>query len=336
MATANLLLFLVLIIAFIFTTATAALAPSLPPSTTTSLVAAILSTLGFQDLAAAAAAINLSAAIPATIFAPTDFSLLTCPSCSVPLLLQEHSLPGLYPIQFLRTLDFGTKIESLATNRCLTITASSSGFTTTRKVFINGVEITKPDLFYNGLLIIHGIQGFVSHLSPFSCRSTTSLDLPEQPPPMAAFSIMRLMLKDAMTMLRISGYSIVALAMRVKYSELADLKSMTLFAIDDESIFMEGGSGEGRGHAYVEELGFHIVPNRLLTAGGLMGLPIGTMLPTMKSGQNLVVTNAGGEGPLKPMRINYVKVKRYDVVHNNRIVVHVVPTPFPRLDHPVI
>ncbi|KAL0371299.1 UNVERIFIED_CONTAM: hypothetical protein Sangu_0448000 [Sesamum angustifolium] len=197
MATANLLLFLVLIIAFIFTTATAALAPSLPPSTTTSLVAAILSTLGFQDLAAAAAAINLSAAIPATIFAPTDFSLLTCPSCSVPLLLQEHSLPGLYPIQFLRTLDFGTKIESLATNRCLTITASSSGFPTTRKVFINGVEITKPDLFYNGLLIIHGIQGFVSHLSPFSCRSTTSLDLPEQPPPMAAFSIMRSMLKDA-------------------------------------------------------------------------------------------------------------------------------------------
>ncbi|KAK4418283.1 hypothetical protein Salat_2241000 [Sesamum alatum] len=337
MATAKLLLFIILIIAFMFTGGAAAASPLLPPSDNTSLVAAILSSLGFQDLAAAAAAVNLSAAIPATIFAPTDSSLLTCPSCSVPLLLQEHSLPGLYPIHFLRTLDFGTKIESFAANRCLTITASTSAAATApRKVFINGVEITKPDFFYNGLLIIHGLQGFVSHLSPLSCRSTTTVALPQQPPPMASFVIMRSMLKDAMTILRISGYSIVALAMRVKYLELSALRSMTLFAIDDESIFMDGGRGEGRGHAYVAQLRFHIVPNRLLTAGGLMGLPKGTTLQTMDSGRNLVVTSAGGEGPLAPMRINYVKVKRFDMVHNSRIVVHVVSTPFPDLDHLVI
>lgn len=150
---------------------------------------------------------------------------------------------------------------------------------------------------------------------------------------------MRSMLKDAMTRLRISGHSIVALAMRAKYSELSDLKSMTLFAIDDESIFMDGGGGgggEGGGHAYLAELGFHIVPNRLLTAGDLMGLPIGTTLPTMESGRNLVVTRAGGGGPLAPMRINYVKVKRFEMVHNNRIVVHGLSLPFHRLDHPVM
>ncbi|KAI3449647.1 hypothetical protein Pfo_006312 [Paulownia fortunei] len=333
MATTTVQLSLILIITFFSTASAAALAPSLPPSPNTSLIATILSTLGFQDLAAAAASANLSSATPTTIFAPTDSSLLTCPSCSLPLLLQEHSITGLYPLHFLRALAFGTKVESFATNRCLTITASSAP-TATKKVFINGVEITKPDLFNNGLLIVHALQGFISHLSPLSCiiESMTSLSFPQQPPPTAAFFVMRLMIKDAMTRLRISGYSIVALGMRVKYSELSDLKSMTLFAIDDESIFMDGGGGEG-GHAYVAELGFHIVPNRLLTAADLMGLPRGTALPTMERGRKLVVTSAGDGGPLAPTRINYVKVKRFDMVHNKRIVVHGLSMPFRHVDH---
>ncbi|KAG8389336.1 hypothetical protein BUALT_Bualt02G0218700 [Buddleja alternifolia] len=332
-ATAAVLLSLTIIITSLFTsTAAASLSPSLPPSPNTSLIAAILSTLGFQDLAAAAAATNLSTITPTTIFAPTESSLLTCPSCSLPLLLQEHSVPGLYPLHFLRTLAFGTKIGTFANHRCLTVTASTSNPTaTTRKVFINGVEITKPDLFNNGLLVVHSIQGFVSHLSPHSCtiETMTSLSFPQQPPPTAAFFKMRLMLKDAMMRLRISGYSVAALSMRVKYSDLSDFKTMTLFAIDDESIFMEDGGGP----SYVAELGFHIVPNRLLMAAELMKMQIGTALPTMERGQRLVVTTAGGGGPMAPMRINYVKVKRFDMVNNNRIVVHGLSMPFRHVDH---
>ncbi|EYU46572.1 hypothetical protein MIMGU_mgv1a0210682mg, partial [Erythranthe guttata] len=111
--------------------------PPLPPyANYTSLTATILSTLGFRDLVAAGAA-SLSAATPTTIFAPTDSSLLTCPTCCIPLLLQEHSVPGLYPLHFLRTLAFGTKIGTFAANRCLTVTTTSSA-AASKEVFING------------------------------------------------------------------------------------------------------------------------------------------------------------------------------------------------------
>ncbi|XP_009781974.1 fasciclin-like arabinogalactan protein 19 [Nicotiana sylvestris] len=298
------------------------------PSQSPSPLAVILNNLGFQDLANASLNANISTInFPLTIFAPTDSSLLTCPSCSLPLLLQEHSVLGLYSFHFLRNLAFGTKIETLAPTRCLTITPSRIN-NSSRSVFVNGVEITKPDLYNNGFIIVHGIQGYIAHLSPISCRieSMTSLSFPFIPPPTEAFAATRLMLKDVMASLRTGGYSIVALAMRVKYPELADLKSMTIFAIDDLSIF-DGGNG----HEYVANLGFHIVPNRLLMASELVRLPHDTELLTMDRGEKLVVTTEGGNGPLVPMRINYVKIKNLDLVYNIRIVVHGLSTPFPRI-----
>lgn len=328
MAIAAVLLSLILVVGSITTASAAAETPlPMPSSYTASLTATILSALGFQNLSAAAA--NFSGTTPTTIFGPMDSSLLTCPSCSIPLLLREHSVLGLYPLRFLRTLAFGTRIGTLAADRCLTVTSGAA-----QKVFINGVEITKPDLFNNGLLIVHALQGFVSHLSPLSCavENMTTLSFPQQPPPTAAFLIARSMLKDAMTRLRVGGYSLVALAMRLKYSDLSDLRSMTLFAIDDESIFLDGG-GEGR--AYVADMGFHIVPNMLLTAADLIALPRGAELPTMESGRFLVVTSAGDGGPLAPTRINFAKVKRFDVVRNQRIVVHGLSTPLRHVDHPI-
>lgn len=329
------LLSFVFIGVFLSTISSAAVAPSLPPSPTTPLIATILANLGFRDLAAAT---NLSDVTSATIFAPTDSSLLTCPSCSASLLLQEHSVLGLYPIHFLRRLAFGTKIESLASNRCLTITASAAGDSTTaRKVFINGVEIVKPDFFNNGLIIVHALQGYVSHLSPRSCtvESVTTLSFTQQPPSTAALSIMRFMLKDAMRELRVSGYSMVALALRLKFSELLELKKMTLFAIDDVSVFVDGSRGGGGGQMYAAEMGFHIVPDRLLTAAELIRLPRGAMLRTMERGRNLVVTSGGGGGLLDPMRINFVRVERFDLVANKRIAVHGLSMPFRDVvDHP--
>lgn len=298
-------------------------AASAPPN-----IGSILWTLGFEELSAAASAANLSSGGPTTIFAPSDASLDTCPTCSASLLLQEHSVPGLYPLHFLRRFAFGTKIESFAANRCLTVTASPDPTTARKKVFINGAEIAKPDFFNNGLVVVHAIQGYVSHLSPLSCavEHMTTLSFPRRA---STLSIMRFMLKDAMRALRVGGYSIVALSIRLKFPQLLELKSLTLFAIDDVSVFVGGGRG---GQLYVAEMGFHIVPNRLLTAADLMGLGNGTVLPTMERGRDLVVTSAGGGGPLAPMRINFVKVDRFDLVVNKRVAVHGLSTPFRDVD----
>ncbi|KAL3531332.1 hypothetical protein ACH5RR_010654 [Cinchona calisaya] len=340
MSAAMNLLLLLLVTAILATKASAhPLFPPPPPQSQIlhtfppSLFATILSTLGFQELSSVTTNANLSLITPTTIFAATDSTLLTCPSCSLPLLLQEHSLPGLYTLHFLRNLAFGTKIETFAPDRCLTITASHinpSDAVATRKVFVNGVEITKPDLFNNGLVIVHGIQGFISHLSPASCtvEKMTTLAYPDPPPPTAAFLIKHSMMKETMAQLRFRGFSLVALAMRIKYPELSDLKSMTVFAIDDASIF-----AGGEGHAYVTDLMYHIVPNRILQGSHLMGLPSETVIPTMERGQKLVITTAGGGGPLAPMRINYVKIKNFDLVSNTRIVVHALSTPFPHVHH---
>ncbi|KAF3661851.1 hypothetical protein FXO38_11451 [Capsicum annuum] len=327
--TANIFIFLFSIFTFItHTTTTNPLFPSLSPSSSSPPLSIVLSNLGFNDLANASRhSIVSSVNFPLTIFAPTDSSLLTCPSCSLPLLLQEHSVLGLYSFHFLRTLAFGTKIETLAPTRCLTVTPSRYR-NSSRAVFVNGVEITKQDVYNNGFLIVHGIQGYVSHLSVLSCRieSMTTLSFPFLPPPTAAFDASRLMLRDIVGRLRTGGYSIVALAMRVRYSELADLKSMTIFAVDDLSIF-----GIGIGHEYVANLGLHIVPNRLLMASDLVDLAPNSELLTMDKEGKLIVTTAGGNGPLVPMRINYVKIRNLDLVYNRRIVVHGLSTPFPRV-----
>ncbi|KAL6990706.1 hypothetical protein U1Q18_008826 [Sarracenia purpurea var. burkii] len=61
----------------------------------------------------------------------------------------------------------------------------------------------------------------------------TSLSFLRTPP----FSLMRLMLKDAMLRLSISGYDVVALALSVKHPQLQNLQTMIVFALDVTAIF---------------------------------------------------------------------------------------------------
>lgn len=315
----------------------------------TALLAPILSHLGFNELAMAAPSLSSDSSAtawsgPSTLFAPSDSSLRTCFSCSVPNLLREHIVPGIFTIDYLRKLAFGTKIETLSPGRCITVTSTTSkndtASTSAVKVFIGGVEITHPDLFNNGLVVIHGIQGYIAPLSQFSCdvERLNSLTFPFHQPaaearmqphqPFVNHALMRLMLRDAMLRLRNNGFSILSLAMRVKYAELVSLSNMTVFALDDVSIF----SGS---HAYISSVRFHILPNQYLTVADLEKLPVGSTLPTLERGQSLVVTTAGGKGlTALPMRINYVRVKVPDVMRNLKIVVHSVYLPFPRI-HPI-
>ncbi|QCD97294.1 hypothetical protein DEO72_LG6g2004 [Vigna unguiculata] len=75
---------------------------------------------------------------PSTIFAPLDASLYTCFSCSFSNLLRH----------------------------CIIVTSDSinrkTGMTASAKVFIERGEITQPDLFNNGMMVIHGLQGLLN------------------------------------------------------------------------------------------------------------------------------------------------------------------------------
>ncbi|KAJ7956867.1 fasciclin-like arabinogalactan protein 21 [Quillaja saponaria] len=283
----------------------------------TSLLPPILSHLGFHELATVVPSLSESTMFatsawtgPSTLFAPSDASLRSCFSCSLPSLLREHIVPGLFTMDYLRKLAFGTKIETLSLGRCITVTSDSfnrsNSSTANPNVFIGGVEITQPDLFNNGLVVIHGLQGFIFPLSPFSCdvERMTSLSLPFhpddssgqyfRPPPMTVQpGIMRLMLRDAILRLRNNGFSILSLAMKVK---------------------------------------FHIVPNQYLMMQDLESLPVGTSLPSLEQGQSLVITTAGGRAAAAPLRINYVRIKVPDMMHNFKIVVHSVYLPFPHIN----
>ncbi|KAL4196029.1 hypothetical protein AMTRI_Chr04g181290 [Amborella trichopoda] len=178
-------------------------------------------------------------------------------------------------------------------DRCITVTSMNSTENTT-KVLIDGVQITHPDLFNDALLVIHGLDGFVFPLSPQSY---------------------------AMLRLRSSGFSIVGLALRIKYGELVGLQNMTIFALDDRSI-LNGG------YAYVHNVRFHIVPDRYLKGSDLAQLHVGSILQTLVRGQDLVVTNPGSvRGSL---RINFVPLKGCDVMYDSRILVHSIFVPFPR------
>ncbi|CAH9125837.1 unnamed protein product [Cuscuta epithymum] len=290
----------------------------------------ILYSLGFEELSTAAAGVNLSTGAPITIFAPADSSILTCRACVVRLLLHEHSVPGLYPLEFLRKLASGTKIQTLAENRCLTITTTTSVIRDQAQVFVNGAMITQPDLFYNGVVVIHGIQGFVAHLSPESCsmEHINSLSFPPQSSISSSetrISIMHLMLKDAIIRLENSRYRIVALAMRVKFAELLKLNSMTVFALEDSNLLA------GNGFLYLSNFHFHVVPNRKILASELLSLPSGSLLPTMDREHSLVLTTAGEGGKVTPMKINYISITSLDMIHNIRIVIHAVSSPFPHM-----
>ncbi|KAK1268928.1 hypothetical protein QJS04_geneDACA006255 [Acorus gramineus] len=311
------------------------------------LLMPILTSLGFQELSIAVPSLSsvfASSAVlsggPITVFAPSDDSIRSCLTCSAAGLLREHIVPGLFSLPYLTKLAFGTKIETASAGRCITVTASVNGGNSTSssasasasesvRIYIDGVEITRPEIYNDGRIVVHGIEGYVAPLTPLSCNRD-GLASPNLGPAGTGSTIVRLMLRDAMVRLRDGGYSILALAMRVKYAELSTLRNMTIFALDDSSIF-------GGGLDYVSNVRFHVVPDRLLARADLEGLPVGSTLPTLVEGESLTVTHAaaagggGGAAAGSALRINYVPIKNPDVVINPRIAVHGIFLPFPHL-----
>ncbi|KAL5700450.1 hypothetical protein ACHQM5_025891 [Ranunculus cassubicifolius] len=298
-------------------------APPPPPSMTQTqsqelqspmaILESILSSLGFQELAMAVPSLSDSA-----------FRTWSGP----------HIVPGLFSFEYLKNLAFGTKLETMKTGRCITVTSADKRDGNGTFVYIGGVEITHPDFFNNGMIVVHRLEGFISPLSPYSCNieRINPMSFPQsdenrtsttqnRPSPAA---VMRLMLRDAMLRLHNNGFSVVSLALKVKYPEIMNLQNLTVFALDDTAIFAGG-------HGYLNNFRFHIIPNQMLMSSDLMKLPAGTTLPTLDRDQTLTITTTGnGAGQL---RINYVRLKTADVVYNLKIAVHSIFLAFPHI-HP--
>lgn len=195
-------------------------------------------------------------------------------------------------------------------------------------MYINGVLVSHPDILNDGLLAIHGVDKLLLDLDLDHSNYDTTAGAPVpammSPSPSSSASpgpdhplnvITPFMLQDAALSLRDRGYSILALAMRIKSPELLRLQNLTIFTLSDDSVF----SSEGQ--EFSNNVRYHVVPNMRLPLADLVQLPAGTRLKTLLHGQSLVVSDS------KPFSVNYVGIKIADVFSNRWIVVHEILRP---------
>uniref|UniRef100_A0ACD5YN48 Uncharacterized protein n=1 Tax=Avena sativa TaxID=4498 RepID=A0ACD5YN48_AVESA len=290
----------------------------------------VLTSLGYNEMASAAPLLADAPPLARwpgaiTVFAAPDvFLQASCPMCSRRHLLVQHIAMGYYPYAELASAAT-MKIPSASVGLCLKIVSERGPFGIHyARIYADGVEVSHPELYNDGRYVVHGLHGFLRplthncfdgsrhHLSARNAAASAA----------SAASVVRIMIRDAMARLRDGGYGFVALAMRVKFAEMERFANLTLFALDDQSIFVGGG------HDYVSAVRFHVVPDHRLTRADLLRLRPGTILPTMAGeGQSLVVTHASNDD----VRINYIPIKDPDVVVNSRVAVHGVYVPFPRI-----
>jgi uncharacterized surface protein with fasciclin (FAS1) repeats len=296
---------------------------------------------------------------PLTIFAPTEEAFRNFNSSnsssdlSSDYLLSHHIAKGHFTYAHLVMQPDGKKLDTIASVRSIVVTFNSHGDLSSstqlraeyRPVYLNGVLLSHPDLLSDGLLTIHGVDQFLvlESSSPASAPTSApaapasapasapapaaptmlSPSLPASPGPDQPLNIiLPFMLEDAMLSLRDRGYSILALAMRAKSPELLRSQSLAIFTLSDDSVFLKDGQD------FVDNVTYHVVPNRRLLLADLMHLPAGTVLHTLLDGQSLVVTNS------KPFSVNHVGVKIPDAFTNRWIAVHEIGRPLVISSHP--
>ncbi|WVZ67705.1 hypothetical protein U9M48_016749 [Paspalum notatum var. saurae] len=308
-------------------------------------LAKVLASLGYNEMASAATLLADSPSIATwpgaiTVFAAPDvFLQASCPGCSRRDLLLDHMALGYFPYAELAAAPT-VKLPSASVGFCLDVVSQRGPFSVHyASLYVDSVEVSHPELYDDGRYVVHGLHGFVPPLSHASCvegsshhhqvdhrrrhhhlsaRSATTSAA-------TAASIVRIMIRDAISRLRDSGFGFVALAMRVKFAELEKLSNLTVFALDDQAIFTGGG------HGYVSAVRFHIIPGHRLTRADLLRLRPGTVLPTLAGEEQKLVITQGAGSATDEVRINYIPVKEPDVAINSRVAVHGIYVPFPRL-----
>ncbi|KAL0704202.1 hypothetical protein Bca4012_070627 [Brassica carinata] len=120
---------------------------------------------------------DLLSAETLTLFAPTDSTLfdldMTRSFSFYVSTLRLHSVPVRLPFSDLRSLPNATSLPTLLPSHHLLLGKSSSS---NESVYLDGVHIFLPGLFYGQHLAVHGIDGLLSLTTPSS--SELSVDLP--------------------------------------------------------------------------------------------------------------------------------------------------------------
>jgi hypothetical protein len=297
-------------------------------------LAKVLTSLGYNEMASAATLLTDSPSVTGwtgaiTVFAAPDvFLQASCPGCSPRRIFLEHIALGYFPVSELAAAPT-VKLPSASVGFCLNVAAEPGPFVLHHvNLYVEGIEISHPELYNDGRYVVHGLHGFVPPLSHTSCyEAEHHHHLTAKSATGSAAFVVRIMIRDAISRLRDGGFGFVALAMRVKFAELEKFSNLTVFALDDQAIFT------GRGHDYVLSVRFHIVPGHHLTRANLLQLRPGAKLPTLAGKyQKLVITHGAGSGSgSDEVRINYIPVKEPDVVVNSRVAIHGIYVPFPPL-----
>ncbi|XBJ16609.1 hypothetical protein VPH35_008199 [Triticum aestivum] len=283
-----------------------------------------LASLGYQEMAAAAAALLVNSPPlakwpgPMTVFAALDaFLQAFCPMCSRRDLLVDHIAMGYYPYSEL-TVAAMVKIPSASVDLCIKIVLERGPFATGHaRIYADDVEVSHPDLYNDGRYVVHGLVGFLRPLT-HSCFHG-----PHHRRSLAGRSSGGTLVREAIARLRRRGFGVVAIALRLQFTELQRFANLTVFALNDQAIFARGG------HDYVSAVRFHIVLKHRLTHADLRRLRPGTILHTLAGeGQSLIITHGAAEDVF----VNYIPIKEADVVINSRIAVHGVQEPLPHLD----
>ncbi|KAL5704538.1 hypothetical protein ACHQM5_022949 [Ranunculus cassubicifolius] len=181
---------------------------------------------------------------------------LLCPGHTVCRLLREHIVPGLFSFEYMKNPAFGSKRQTMTSGRCITVTSADKRDGNSTLVYVGGVEITHPHFFNNGMIVAHRLEGFISRLSPFSCdiEWINSISFPQsdenrtsttqnRPSPAA---VMRLMLRDAMLHLHNNGFSVISLALKVKYPEIMSLQKNLWLCNCVHDLNARSSSGKGK------------------------------------------------------------------------------------------
>jgi hypothetical protein len=137
-------------------------------------LARVLSSLGYNEMASVMPLLATSPPLatwpgPITVFASPDFFFhASCPRCFLGHNLLEHTALGYYPYSELVAMD--TSIPSASIGYCINVVSERGPFGINyAQLYVEGVEVSYPDLYNDGFFIIHGLQGLLRRLMHTGC-----------------------------------------------------------------------------------------------------------------------------------------------------------------------
>lgn len=276
--------------------------PASAPSASATLLSRGYSLMaGILDYASALGANHAGWNGSGTLFAPSDSAFRNrrkLPPYPTPSILLYHTarIPSLL-LADITTMSTGSSLPTFSRRRrCVFLRQTPAGeLCIAESPFRRSqpcVKMREPDLFHDGNLAIHGIDGVLDPSISSPCRFDAWRRAPH--------------LDAAVTALRRKGYFTVAEALRVRRSELVRLPAITLFA-------PRGIVGDS--DRFREVLSHHVVPRRY-DLHDLARLSLGQKIQTIASSREIAV-GYDAEGAIT---VDGISIEG-DAIYRNRWVV---------------